>query len=542
MSLSVKLNLVLSLALIAMIAVFGWYEIAHTANTITSELEERLVTISTRLANALAEPMFSLNDTVIEAVILSEMGDHNVHTILVRDAYKDNAIIAGKTRGPNGSIRDVTPETSPPSFLHQSVPIVRNEQVLGSVEVYLTDRFVKQRLWSTVRQQIIRLAVLVGGIILTLTVLVRLSISRPLQTLVQRIERIAAGEFNQPITSSRNDEIGHLARSFARMQDAVREKIEDLHTLNTQLDQQISERTAAYDFLTRMMQQVMTTSERLTVASAALTDMSMKMAESAEQSARQVQAVSENSSHISYGMHTIAAAVEELAANVKEIARNATVVNERIKHAVKITDTTNTTITSLDAHSQSIGDIIQVITEITSQTNLLALNATIEAARAGEVGRGFAVVANEVKDLARQTAEAAQNITGKVEAIQQVSRNATIDMAQMTDITGEISDLTTAIATSIDQQSQSTNEIAEAMGDTEQKSEDITNTVTKVATVVQYYATEASEIHQQAHELALLAEELQTLVNEVNRQLPIDSQPDEAQTDAPDTADAPDST
>ena len=72
----------------------------------------------------------------------------------------------------------------------------------------------------------------------------------------------------------------------------------------------------------------------------------------------------------------------------------------------------------LGESSAEIGNVIKVITSIAQQTNLLALNATIEAARAGEAGKGFAVVANEVKELAKQTAKATEDISRKIEAIQ----------------------------------------------------------------------------------------------------------------------------
>jgi methyl-accepting chemotaxis protein len=142
-----------------------------------------------------------------------------------------------------------------------------------------------------------------------------------------------------------------------------------------------------------------------------------------------------------------------------------------------------------------------------------------ETARAGEVGKGFAVVANEVKELARQTALSAKDITGKVEAIQTVSQNATEAMAEMTNITAHVSELAAAIAAAIDQQSQATHEIAETTGTTEHRSGEITDTITDVAHTADYSATQATDLHQQAQELALLAEELRQLVSEVKDKL-----------------------
>src|SRR6185436_9825997 len=102
--------------------------------------------------------------------------------------------------------------------------------------------------------------------------------------------------------------------------------------------------------------------------------------------------------------------------------------------AVSVAQSTNTTITKLGDSSVEIGNVIKVITTIAKQTNLLALNATIEAARAGEAGKGFAVVANEVKELAKQTAEATEDIAQRIGAIQNDAQAAVSAIGEVSTI------------------------------------------------------------------------------------------------------------
>src|SRR5579862_2192236 len=137
-------------------------------------------------------------------------------------------------------------------------------------------------------------------------------------------------------------------------------------------------------------------------------------------------------------------------ASIKEIARNATEAARIASGAVKVARETNDTVNKLGESSVEIGKVIKVITSIAQQTNLLALNATIEAARAGEAGKGFAVVANEVKELAKQTAAATEEISQKIEAIQQDTGGAVRAITEIGAIIDQINGIQNTTASAVE--------------------------------------------------------------------------------------------
>jgi uncharacterized protein YoxC len=137
--------------------------------------------------------------------------------------------------------------------------------------------------------------------------------------------------------------------------------------------------------------------------------------------------------------------------------------------------------TKLGDSSKEIGQVLKVITAIAQQTNLLALNATIEAARAGEAGKGFAVVANEVKDLAKETARATEDIGGKIEAIQTDTKEAVDAIASISEVINQVNDISNTIATAVEQQNATTNEMARNVSEAAQSSGEIDNSIAGVA-------------------------------------------------------------
>jgi methyl-accepting chemotaxis protein len=245
-----------------------------------------------------------------------------------------------------------------------------------------------------------------------------------------------------------------------------------------------------------------------------LTAVSKEMTANASQTADQATAASASAEQISQNTETVATAVEEMNASIREIARNAAEGAKVATEAVKTADSTSQTMTKLGQSSLEIGKVIKVITSIAQQTNLLALNATIEAARAGEAGRGFAVVANEVKELAKQTATATEDISQRIEAIQTDTNGAIQAIVQIADIIGRINDLQSTIATAVEEQTATTNEISRNVAEVAKGTSDIAKSIGIVATNAQTTTIGASNTSQSANELNRMAVDLQKVVSQ----------------------------
>ncbi len=262
------------------------------------------------------------------------------------------------------------------------------------------------------------------------------------------------------------------------------------------------------------MQQIGHNTSALVASAEELNKVSQQMSSSADETAAQANVVSAASDQVSKNVQTVATGADEMGASIKEIAKNTAEATKVAIAAVKTAESTNQTIEKLGQSSAEIGQVIKVITSIAQQTNLLALNATIEAARAGEAGKGFAVVANEVKELAKETAKATEDISQKIEAIQTDTKGAVSAIAQISAVINQINDIQNTIASAVEEQSATTNEISRNLAEAAKGAVDITKNIGGVAEAARSTTAGAVDTQKSAQSLERMSAELQELVSQ----------------------------
>jgi methyl-accepting chemotaxis protein len=298
------------------------------------------------------------------------------------------------------------------------------------------------------------------------------------------VQAAVDGDFTREITVSGEDAVGQLAGGLSSLLGTLRES----------------------------MSTIGQTADALGVAAEQLTILSQGMGDGASVTSDKAASASSSSSEVSASIQTVASAAEEMTASIREIAQNATEAASVATGAVGVASQAQDTVASLGESSAEIGQVIKVITSIAQQTNLLALNATIEAARAGDAGKGFAVVANEVKELAKETAKATEDIGRKIEAIQGDTSGAVSAIAEIAEVIGRINDIQTTIASAVEEQTATTNEIARSVTEAAGGANGITDDISQVASAADDTRQGAQNTLQSATELATMAAELKAQV------------------------------
>lgn len=347
-----------------------------------------------------------------------------------------------------------------------------------------------------------------GGVLLAIVmgIVLSRSISGPLSRGVIIADKIARQDLSEDIPSDlleRSDEIGDLARSMQTMTENLRDVINDIFSGVQTLASSATELSAVSS---QTSQNVTSMSELTTTVAAA-----------AEESSTNTTSVAASMEQAATNLTSVAGATEEMSATIGEIASNSEKARRISADAGDKATSVSTLMQELGNAAQEIGMVTETITDISSQTNLLALNATIEAARAGTAGKGFAVVANEIKELAKQTADATEDIKNKIGGVQQSAGSAIADIEKITGVVGEVSHIISSIATAIEQQSSVTKDVAGNISQASAGVNDANERVAQTASVSQSMAQDISRVDQSVSEIRAGGEQVEKSAVELSK-------------------------
>jgi len=321
---------------------------------------------------------------------------------------------------------------------------------------------------------------------------------KPVEKVARRLEDIAQGDGDLCIRLDvkSNDEVGQLATWFNLFMDKLQNII-----------RQVADNTGT---VTASSNDLTTISEQMSTGANAMSDRSNTVSAAAEQMSANMISVASASEQAATNMNMVAAAAEEMSTSIADIARHSKKAQTIADQAVTQAGRTSANVNTLGQAASAIGKVTEVITDISEQTNLLALNATIEAARAGEAGKGFAVVANEIKDLARQTADATQDIREKITSIQQSTGETVDDIGKISGVIEDVSNTVITIASAVEEQSAATREIAENVGQASQGIQVVNESIAQGTTVAGDMAKDIASVNQEAGDMAASSDKVNT--------------------------------
>lgn len=368
------------------------------------------------------------------------------------------------------------------------------------------------------------------GVSTVLAIIVISKITTPLEKMNDFVKKFGEGDLSQNIEKLSNDEIGemteYLSGSVSNLNGIMLQLKDMTNTLSTsstemttvsnqlagtatEMNSQSNTVAAAAEESSATVGNVAAAAEQssnvITNISAMTEELSStfdNIANLSKESSVKVNGMANSSEEMANNINSVASGIEEMSTSFSEVVKRTNKATEISKQADIQSKAINKKMVILHEASQKIGKVIEVIKDIADQTNMLALNATIEAAGAGEAGKGFAVVAGEVKDLAKQSAEATEEIIGQIDHVQKSTNEVVSGIEEISNIITEISSINGEISDSVNDQSKVTQELAGNIAESAKLAKDVSVSSSEVSAIVDNITKSIAEASGTAAEVA----------------------------------------
>ncbi|MBT4288910.1 MAG: methyl-accepting chemotaxis protein [Deltaproteobacteria bacterium] len=524
------------------------------------------------MAAVSAQNIYNLES--VESAVAPFFGIKELMAVIVRD---DSDKIINVFYNKDGSIKTDTalPEGYPvDQYLTKEAVANFDGSAVGKVQIYFTDALLKQgfekrqadsqenlkvvvKLAEETRQEMMLILSLGQIIVLVLFVIIIFFIVNkmiaPVKQMVSFIDEMSLGNLKNRIQLKRIDEIGIMGQALDSFVDNLKQKADfaeivasgdlskevelvsdidtlgislksmndDLGTMISQITQNSVTLSGSSEQLTRVSSQISEGTDKMAVQSDTITSASTEMssnistmASGAEEMNANIQSISATSTQMSQNMTIVLESVEGIESTTNDVANKSKNSTEVANRAKEMSESTKIIMEELSVSAHEIGEVTEMIKELAQKTNLLALNANIEAASAGDAGKGFAVVANEIKELAKQSADSAQEIAMKVTGIQQNTGKSETANNEMSEIVFSISDSSNHITELAVEQSKTVQIIVSNMRESTTGVKEIARLISEMSAGVEDNARSSSELTLGSNEISKNMSRLDNIIQE----------------------------
>ena len=419
-SLSLRLNLLISIFVIILLCIFGAYNQEQTRSALSAGLNQQIDATVTRLAKSLPATIWNYEKEQMLSIILSEISAQEVGGVFVFD---DKNLIFGRIIDEQGEVveSELPLESGGMKEVELSYTDSGEVSIVGRLIVLVDESPIENLLQQSLERTIVQIILMVVLLVTVLTLLVKRVVISPLNEVGKALSDISKGDLTTHFNITRKDEVGTLLTSILSMQEKLLE----------------------------VVQKIKGNSDQISSAAAQVSDTANELSNGANEQAA--------------GVEETSASVEEMGASIKQNSENAQTTDKIATESASAAAEGGEAVLGTVLAMTQIAEKITIIEDIAYQTNMLALNAAIEAARAGAHGKGFAVVAAEVRKLAERSQYAASEISTLTRDSVQVAEKAGALLEKMVPDISNTASLVQEISAASEEQSNGVGQIANAM-------------------------------------------------------------------------------